>query len=414
MMMSDMLDSANVIDNSAFAKRFLADHKGDKYKRYLNALRVKPGLTRLNRQNRSFMVPISREMQSRQETADVLQNSLTNFPSIYPEGLPALQLALGEIYEQKYWTGSYDRNNNKLTVEDYIKVERKPQFAYWQDMFEAKKAVNFNITQDNIDEGESDLAGQQAVYDTSAYNMNFEMIKQPVRLFARKLIKNDIQMKAAQNYNIDYETEMMDSFVAEFATKKVYRMLAGSAVRKGLIRLGSSMITLGTQQAQNMLGGFTGTTLNADISADDLTKIANGINGIVRSLSTNDLSWEEPIMVVSNVVYNKLCKQKSLSIDGHTVIMGDDGLQLLTKGATTIKILPLRFCNANNNMNPVAKDIFIIYDKAYVKSADITDLEMYGNTWETADGMNFGCYFTAQYVRPYLIDDSRFITFVEA
>ena len=191
-------------------------------------------------------------------------------------------------------------------------------------------------------------------------------------------------------------------------------MLAGSAVRKGLIRLGSSMITLGTQQAQDMLGGFTGTTLNADISADDLTKIANGINGIVRSLSTNGLSWEEPIMVVSDVVYNKLCKQKSLSIDGHTVIMGDDGLQLLTKGATTIKILPLRFCNANNNMNPVAKDIFIIYDKAYVKSADITDLEMYGNTWETADGMNFGCYFTAQYVRPYLIDDSRFITFIEA
>lgn len=345
-----------------------------------------------------------------------LQNALSGADYV-PQGLPFFELAkmAGEVYEQNYWTGDVDVNNKKMTVEDYVVVKNKPDRAFFPDVYYSKKGQNFSMTPENLEDGESSLPGAQSPLSEASYNLNFENGRQENLMFAVKLVKNMIQMRASAVFGIDQEAEMLEGFTKLFAARSTMNALVGSVNRPGLVRLGSTKIQLGTEEAKALLGGFAGTTLNADLSAGDYRDIGNGIFKMIRgiSLNKNNIAWEAPCMAVSPEAYAQMQRGMQLEVDGKTFAIGQDGLQIMLNNAKVLTVMPLTACGAESPYNPFGKDLVIIYDKSYTCKYNVMPLSMFGS-WQTADSMNYQVFYTAQYTRPFLIDDSRFVVFTAA
>lgn len=345
-----------------------------------------------------------------------IDNSLSSMPGIYPSGIPMLAMQMTDIYRQKYWTGSTDKEGKKLQPSDYITIERRPDKAYWQDVFYAKFANNIDLSPEGLLKNITNMPGQQVVNGSSSSDISVEPVKVKNNMYARKIIKNTMYDKSIAAYGIDYAAEQMKNATIEYTLTDLYLTFSGTPAMPGLALLGNNQITLGTSAAQNLLGGFSGTTLDADLSFDDVQKIAQGLLKIIKGIKDGSgNSWDEPILAVSDSAYIRMRSALGMGTvaEGQPLVIGPNRLGLFEREIGEVKILPLATLKANNRYNTSHKDTFLLYNRTDVKKMEIQPFELYGN-WETGDGMNFACYVTAQSTQPYLVDEDRMFRFVAA
>ena len=343
-----------------------------------------------------------------------IDNSLPAMPSIYPTGLPMLAMQMVNIYRQEYYQGSYDENGKLLKPSDYMDIEQRPDRANWQETFFAKWSDNVDVTPDNLFEDMTNMPGQQVVNGGDTSDFSFQPVPVKNNMFARKIIKNTLNAQSVAMLGIDAAEEQMKRAVIKYALQDMYRTYVGNSSMPGLALLGNNQITLGTAAAQNLLGGFDGTTLVADLTYKNMVDIANGLLQVSSGLKDGShVSWTHPVCCVSDKVFANMKKSlEMVQFDDTRFYLSDNRIDIYRKNGRG-SIQPLGVLDADNRFNPTGKDTMLFYNKSSVKKMEFQPFEMYSG-WETGDGMNFACYMTAQNTQPYLIDNTKMYRFVAA